>query len=521
MLYEKGAKGIGTDISDMLYVANKDRVIIQSDERIIALASDGNSKTVNFFQPHSLSSRAILPSGAMAIAGSKIYIRDIDTEKDPPEPLRVACNSLGVLEFNFADENPDVPLSCQYLSPKDAETLFTSHMNIASPDIDIYEIPMEVVLENAVSKGYYMPLEKSPAISQRAEHWYPFITGKVMDGSHIAALPKMLDHRTVAYSKYAMAQVGLTAEDMPQTFVGFMDFCLKWEESYGKAAQEKGISLFEVDTDQARVELLAMIIPQYFALMEKDIKTALDKEAELAILMDKLTEMKNSLSGQAPVINSFTPTSSYSVNATPSFLFSMYASSDPGRRNFTLSRRSVSDFVPMNLSLFEGMKPQFLVTGSAFVINPYSKKKEEAERLLSFYAENFPVADGAALFDDAEPTESRDYTTLKSRYTNNITRLKEELPYAKNSEKKDIEAEITKNEADLQSVDLIRWEVSKEALDDYQKVLSQNTVGWMKKSIYANSIDRFWGQYNQGNMNAESFTKELMHTFQMIVTENR
>jgi hypothetical protein len=255
--------------------------------------------------------------------------------------------------------------------------------------------------------------------------------------------------------------------------------------------------------------------------MESDKKTALDKVAELVKLLDKLNLVKRSLSGQEPATDSSYPTSRYDVIATPSFLFSLHASSDPGRRNFTLTRRSVSDFVPMILPLFQGLKPQFLITGSAFVINPYSKNKDAALKLLSYYAENFPVADGAALFDDTVPTESRDYYDLKFIYSNAISDIKEKIPFLKDPEKKDMEAEIMQNEAKLRSVDLIRWEVSQESLDDYQKVLSQSTIKWQKKSLYLNAIDRIWSQYIQGSIDAESFTKELIHTFQMIVTESR
>ena len=519
-MFQESMKGIGKDISDMLYDVKNDRIIIQSVNRIMALLNDGTTKTVNHFQQRWYTGRAVLPSGAMAIADSEVFIRDIDTEKEPPTPLRVACNSLGDVEFSYESENPELLLSIESMNPEKAEELFIRQMNIASSDIDIYEIPIGMVLENAVSKGYYTPLEGSPAIAQRAAHLYPFLSDKMMDGMHIAALPRQLEHRTVAYSKYAMAQLGLTEEDLPKTLAGFMDFCAKWEESYGEIAYEKGISLFEVSSAQVRSNLLHQIMGQYFSLADADLQSALDKQDVLVTILEKLKQMISSLSKQAPPAEPFEPTSRYSVDATPSYLFSLHASSDPGRRNFTTSRRSVSNFVPMNLPLFDGMKPQFYITGSAFVINPYSTQIEAAKKLLSYYAEKFPVSDGAALFDDTVPTESRDYTILKNRYTYEIKSLKEKLPFVTGIEKKDMEAEIARNEAYLQSVELIKWEVSKEALDDYQKVLAQCSIHWQKKSLYVDSITRIWDQYVQGSMDTQGFTKELTQIFQMIVTEN-
>ena len=61
-----------------------------------------------------------------------------------------------------------------------------------------------------------------------------------MHGDEIAAVMRNVSQFTLGYSQYALDQLGLTPEDMPSTYMEFLDFLIDWDERVGEAALRAG-----------------------------------------------------------------------------------------------------------------------------------------------------------------------------------------------------------------------------------------------------------------------------------------
>ena len=186
---------------------------------------------------------------------------------------------------------------------------------------------------------------------------------------------------------------------MPTGFSELMDFLLAWDERTGELSQWEGITPFGIENSQLKAELFAFLLDQYFLLMQQDLPAAMLCEAELARLLDQLSEVCAAIpeSGASIQTNEpFVRFARFQVNDRPSYLFSRYCSFLPGRRSFA-NGASVSDFVPMALTLPSQDRPLMLLEGTLFVVNPYSSQKERAVQWLANYISHPPANDAATI----------------------------------------------------------------------------------------------------------------------------
>ena len=145
--------------------------------------------------------------------------------------------------------------------------------------------------QSAIEKGYYVPLTQSQIIRETTDGYWPFFRQTVIHQGEIAAVLGKTEQYTLGYSRYALDRLGLTASDMPTGFSELMDFLLAWDERTGELSQREGITPFGIENSQLKAELFACLLDQYFLLMQQDLPAAMLCEAELARLLDQLSEV--------------------------------------------------------------------------------------------------------------------------------------------------------------------------------------------------------------------------------------
>jgi hypothetical protein len=495
---------------------------------IVALTEDG-SKTVVGYWPQQNFRRLffILPSGKLAIADKGVELTDIGKEAVFRRELKVAADNLVIDELRFTDEHPELLFDHPFEYPAKIQDLFATQMITASPEYDVFKLPLGTVLDSAVEKGFYMPLDATDQLEERMRSLYPFIAQRLVTGENNAALPVNIDNQTLAYSQYAASRLGITKADLPTTYGELIEFCLNFDEKYGLKAHKEGITLFAANT--IRNVLTDQLIGGYCALIKKEEKAALLNEAELGSLLDGLKQLQSLPDGapifgkpyEPPVLSGHNPPRRYRVNAEPDYLFTLTATVLPGGRHI-VRHELVNDFIPIPLRLFEGMKPQLLFTGSVFVINPYSLNAEDAQTFLGYYVQHFPVEDGAGLFMDAQPVPERDYDMLKRMYTRETEELGKKRDAVKDeAEKRTIDSQIAASEAGLKTLDAIKWAVREDWLSDYRRYLEECEISWADNSLYESSLQGLLSRFYGGNMDGETCARELSDILVKVISENR
>ena len=532
--------GAVKEIERIFYDKANDRILVYSDSKIIALMDNGAQMTVGYWPLQDLSATLMaLDHGRMAICDGQLRIMDITDQVQPQKMLKIASSYLYIDEFDFSKQHPDVLFTRNVIGPDVMLNLFSSQMTIRSSEYDVFEIPIGPSLYNILEKGYYMPLEELREASDMTRALHPFIAEKILVDGHIGALPVHIGNQTVSYSQYALAQLGIDPNEMPQTYAQLLKFCLAYDETYGDAARDKGITLFAgslrmtgsslSDSLFTITNFLAEQITQsYYKLICADAPLALGKEAELASLYEMLKVIRNmkqteTLIGEAyepPTRDGHNPPMRYLANAEPDYLFTVTGSVLPDSRHYSV-RELVNDFIPTPLSLFEGMKPQLVLSGGALIVNPYSVNIQDAQTFIAYCAAHFPGAKAAVLFTDAQPVEERDYGMLKRMYSNAIDEFNERLKFTRDeAEKKEIQYQIEINQKELAAVDAVKWAVRQEWIDDYHRMLAQAETVWQYDSVLLTSTRALLWQLLQGTMDGNTCAKEMIELFQKAGSEN-
>lgn len=486
VLFESNRLKLG-DARGLVYDAWRDRVLICCGNELLHLVSETVCEAVAFLPPLLPSCQAITRDGTLVLMDDAA-VYGISALQMVSRPLEIACSQMeSWMEQGFSQAYPNFPVRHRQVYEHEAMALFAETIAIQSDEIDIFELPIGMASQSAIEKGYYVPLTQSQNIRETTDGYWPFFRQTVIHQGEIAAVLGKTEQYTLGYSRYALDRLGLTASDMPTGFSELMDFLLAWDERTGELSQWEGITPFGIENSQLKAELFAFLLDQYFLLMQQDLPAAMLCEAELARLLDQLSEVCATIpeSGASIQTNEpFVRFARFQVNDRPSYLFSRYCSFLPGRRSFA-NGASVSDFVPMALALPSQDRPIVLLEGTLFVVNPYSSQKERAVQWLAYYISHRPAKDAATFERDAAPSEFETYKAMKKAYTEELERMEIRLKAAEGAAKSDLEAQIQTTRERLQAIEQIKWEVSEEALAEYAQVLEKCTLFW--NDLYTSS----------------------------------
>jgi len=460
----------------------------------------------------------------LLLASEHIYARSALQEKQMLKPLQVACVNLeSFMDAGFTEAYPDIVVKHRPVYGHEAVSFFAEQINLQSDEIDIFEVPIGSSTQKAIDNGYYYPLNQSEPIREKMSSYRPFFRQVAMKGNDIAAIPRTAEQYTIAYSKYALAELGLTASDMPSTFMELMDFLLEWDKRVGDVAKQAEITPFGTSNEQIKADLFVMFMNQYYALMEKDESAVPLYEADMADLLDKLTLVCATIpegTEEKPYGTLHEAFGHIKVNNRRSYLFSERGSFHPGRRSFFYFE-SVSDFIPIALTLPSQDAPVLFFEGTLFIVNPYSSQKEQAIQWLTYYMNHLPAKDAAA-FDRGElPLESELYIAMKEYYTSEMERLETRIEAAKGTVKSDLEAELQMRQDRLCGLEQIKWEVSAQGLADYEWILAHSTVLWNDPYLYSDSFVPTGGKYFAEGLPGKKVAQEIFAAYEMILKESR
>lgn len=519
------------DIDRVFYDSTNDRIIVCADSRLTALLADGAQLTVGHWQPRIASWMATLPGGQMAvhIFGSReLRILDISRAVPDKKHLHIASAGWQADESGFVGLYPEILLRVASLEPEKMRALFSQQMTVASAAYDIYEIALGRELQHILEKGYAVPLQSSTQTDAFFSAVHPFVAQRVIVNGQACALPVHLENQTVAYSRHALAQLGIAPEELPGTYLAFLDFCLAFNEKYGDAAREKGVSLFAQELLTVSFDLGGQIAAGYYQLFTDDLQAARAHEKDFAALIGRLARLRKMAPDavvvgapyEPPVFQTHNPPMRYRVNAEPDYLFTVTASALPDSRHY-VAQELVGDFIPMPLGLFEGMPPQLVLSGSALILNPYSENRQEAQLFLAYCAAHFPGADAASFLTDAQPVRERDYGYLQRLYTSAIVQYQERLQFTLDeAEKADLTYQMDAAQAALKTVDAQEWAVRPEWIADYHQILARSQIVWMDETVLEEGAREPLLRMFQTGGDSASCAGEIIKRFGRMVRES-
>ena len=92
---------------------------------------------------------------------------------------------------------------------------------------------------------------------------------------------------------------------------------------------------------------------------------------------------------------------------------------------------------------------------------------------------------------------------------------------AEGAAKGELEAQIQARKGQLQGIEQIKWDVSAQALEDYERIWAQSTGLWKDAYVYADSFSKTYAAYITEGMEGKTVAREFFATRGMILKESR
>ena len=195
-----------------------------------------------------------------------IIARNTDPTARAATTLTVYTNYNESMEdayFTFANTHTDVDV----VIATSYEDITEAMMN-QSDAVDIYAVSVNSEDYAALlDRGYLADLSASKTLSDTVSQMYPSIQQVVMKDGALMALPLEMYTNCMSYNPAAMQKLGLTEDDMPKTWIQFLQFLQKAPGLVG----DTGVSVFEkyMTQDDARLNLFYNMLNSYMLYLTK------------------------------------------------------------------------------------------------------------------------------------------------------------------------------------------------------------------------------------------------------------
>lgn len=378
-------------------------------------------------------------------------------------------------------------------------------------------------LERLIAKGYAADLNANQEISGVVDRMDPRFTEFLKKDGKLYGLPVGLSCNTMGYNREVWEEtLGLTEDDLPATFMEFLDFAANFYADYGEDHPE--VSL--IDNVSMRSNLLQMIMDQYVAVQMKtegivSFDTPLFRKllAGLDAIdfteIDPYAEQGDDVWSDEDAMNEF-----YRKKA----LFTTYFSA-----NSPQSFNTRNDVSPLVLPMDAGLEPVIPVSLDVMILNPRSTRMEQAGIYLGEYAKHYDESsDAIVLFpDNNEPVPNRTFEQDKKSYEDSIARLNKQLESADEENKAEIRENIKYLQEWLDELENNRMNVSDEMIAKYRELISpylyvmQQTplTDWSSES--SSELQTQLQQYYAGAIDAETFIREIDKRVKMMMLEDQ
>ena len=417
------------------------------------------------------------------------WIRNTDPAKRSAVTLRirpfVENSSLESVCNRFVSEHSDISI---ILENEGNESALLAGMMNHDSEADVFLISSASSAWSAVSnRGFTVDLSEKETLVAEVGKMYPWARDAAERDGKLAAVPLSIGGSAIGYSPEALKTLGMTKDDLPRSWDGFLDFL----ETLPEKLAGTGVRPFELYTYRGELQrlLVNLVLTQYGAEHDgEDFNTGalqkllnrlqrLDYDA-LEVLTEE--ELSNSMADYQE------------LGGDRRGLFSTGAGFEISEFNWS---------TPMIFSMEEGKDPMGPVTLTLAFINPYSAHPEEAALFLETLLQRLDTTARYELYPDLnEPVRYPDYEENRRSLAQWLEKAKESLETAIEGEmEEDIETwqEIVDAYEEALAYSDSSWMLSPEAITAYRDLAPYlRPKTWDFYSALSDSAEDY-GQYNQ------------------------
>lgn len=468
------------------------------------------------------------------VSGNSYYTYNYDsglTSIDLTAPLpatvlridsSISWGDAGDLVRQYAKEHPEVGIVYASTSASTAPD-YTQHMQ-SGEALDLYSFYLPGDAFAALrNKGYLAELSGSSDLLAAVTEMFPNLTKQVLVDGHLYALPVEVSTSCWSIDTAVLEDVGLTAEDVPTTYLELLNLIDEWITSYVEDYPEHALMDYPYSLS---MQLFSQIMMAQIAECEADGRTLTFTDADFIATLNKLDSMREKLqayqdqwsddnnnvyvtySGNAVIGGSYDTSSEGPLLSSYASIGIHYAS-DPE-----------STAVPLMLSIQPNHDSSVIGDIRVMAVNRSSKNADAAMNLLTYLAVNRSDYQKSLLSPAyTDNIEDPYYEETKADYENYITELTKAMATADDSEKRDYQETIQNLTDALARLSPYQYTTENILLYDSQ----MENVRIIESTVFYgddNEASTLVKRYMDGNITVDQFVRELTRIVQMMIMEN-
>lgn len=471
------------------------------------------------------------------VSGNSYYTYNYDsglTSIDLTAPLpatvlridsSISWGDAGNLVRQYAKEHPEVGIVYASTSASTAPD-YTQHMQ-SGEALDLYSFYLPGDAFAALrNKGYLAELSGSSDLLAAVSEMFPNLTKQVLVDGHLYALPVEVSTSCWSIDTAVLEDVGLTAEDVPTTYLELLNLIDEWITSYVEDYPEHALMDYPYSLS---MQLFSQIMMAQIAECEADGRTLTFTDADFIATLNKLDSMREKLqayedqwsddnnnvyvtySGNAVIGGSYDT----STNDIP--LLTTYASIDI-QSSYVGNYENTS--VPLMLSIQPNHDSSVIGDIRVMAVNRSSKNADAAMNLLTYLAVNRSDYQKSLLSPAyTDNIEDPYYEETKKSHESYIDELTKAMATADDSEKRDYQEAIQNLTDALARLSPYQYTTENILLYDSQ----MENVRIIESTVFYgddNEASTLVKRYMDGNITVDQFVRELTRIVQMMIMEN-
>ena len=382
--------------------------------------------------------------------------------------------------------------------------------------VDIFVLDTSMPTYEAVfDRGFLMPLDGSPAVKALVDEMYPGVRESITREGKIQALPANVSSYGLAVSEKALAKLGLTLADLPDTWDGFLDFL---PTLAGPLSEHPEMRLMNgvYSIQDARLGLLALLVVDY-------INYVAAEKLDVGFNAEPATSLANKISAL--------PFESLGVDASADGLSDTALSPVPDDEgiyifNYIASRMignfCYPEYTPLLLRLTPDAPCYLSLECSMAAVNPFTEHPEEALEFMGLVTECLRPSSRAGLVPTInEPVRGAAHERELAKARETVAGLEVQAERASSANRQLVEAELNKAKDTLEKLEQTAWDISPEALEWYRAHddhLIVSGVNWLNTD-YAQDNYNLLLQFCAGELSGGELLADFDKTSEMIRKE--
>lgn len=515
----------GSYLNNVTYDAESDTAYYCCDATVYGVSMATGESRISAYLPvnawaGSDTTFAVLTGGMIAYANSDgAYVRRLDAPEMTGGALIIANEGGTNKHMAVVAEHPELNVTLASNYPQTMEELTTAMVS-GTGSIDVFSLNTDAnPVARLIDKGYAADLSGYPELMAVAGRMDARFTESVMRDGKLYGLPVSLYTNGMGVNADTMEKLGLTQDDLPTTWLEFLDFAANFYYDYG----EENADVVLMDLNMRR-PLFQMICKQYVAAQLRDtgsisFDTPLFRKLMQALEAIDFTELdpyevKGDKVWEGDDANEF-----YEKQQ----LFTSYAEATPrsmGQSGYGRVNQ------PLILSLDGETEPIVPVSMTVMIVNPRSTRIDQAAAYLTAYAGHYEAETENIMFfpDQNDPVPNSYYEIQKQSYEESLRDLDSRIEKADESEKASLRDNREQIQGFLDELENQRMSVTEEMIQAYREQVAPYLYVTpqtpLTNSDSSGELDALTSQYLDRAIDLDTYIREMDQRVRMMMLED-